>query len=419
MKNPNSFDDRFAKAIVETLNRAGFVAYYAGGWVRDFILHLPSDDVDIATNAPPETIQALFPHTVPLGIAFGIVLVIYEGHPFEVATFRKDLDYRDGRRPSRVEFSTPEEDAKRRDFTINGLFYDPIRNEVLDFVEGRTDIIARVIRAIGDPHQRIKEDRLRMVRAIRLACRLNFSIEKNTQEAIRARANELMPAVAIERIVQELTKIHAYHALPKMLLMLHEYHLLTAIFPELHSVSLQDLEERIEPITRYPTSAPLLLYLLPLFPSYTLEQQLFLSKELKCSNIDQQWIQYLSQAKKIIYDDERGVRPIENVEWVHFYAHSFCQAILQILAAHRSPDEAQTFLNAHSQRMATLRQAIENVQSRTPVIRAENLLRIGIPPGVEMGTLLKEAERISCNEQIFSPALVIEKLRHTPFWPRH
>ncbi|HEX5035421.1 MAG TPA: CCA tRNA nucleotidyltransferase, partial [bacterium] len=219
-----------ARQIVETLAKAGFVAYYAGGWVRDFLLQHPSDDIDIATNAPPETIQALFPHTIPIGIAFGIILVIIDGHQYEVATFRQDLDYKDGRRPSRIAFSTAAEDAKRRDFTINGMFYDPLKGEILDFVGGQKDLKQGLIRAIGNPHERIREDRLRMIRAIRLACRFRFQIEPETEQAIRAHALELLPAVAIERIVQELEKAHAFGTLRPTLIQLHDFGLLTPIF---------------------------------------------------------------------------------------------------------------------------------------------------------------------------------------------
>lgn len=145
-----------AFVIVDTLSKAGFIAYYAGGWVRDLLLQHPSDDIDIATNAPPETIQALFPHTVPLGIAFGIVLVIIDHHGYEVATFRKDIDYKDGRRPNRIEFATAMEDAKRRDFTINGMFYDPLEEKILDYVGGQEDLQKKIIRAIGNPHKELK-----------------------------------------------------------------------------------------------------------------------------------------------------------------------------------------------------------------------------------------------------------------------
>ncbi|HSX13482.1 MAG TPA: CCA tRNA nucleotidyltransferase, partial [Chlamydiales bacterium] len=219
-----------ARFIIDTLTKAGYIAYYAGGWVRDLLLQHESDDIDIATNAPPETIQALFPHTVPLGIAFGIVLVIVEHHQYEVATFRRDVDYADGRRPTKIEFATAIEDAKRRDFTINGMFYDPLQNQILDYVEGQADLKKKIIRAIGNPHERIKEDRLRMIRAIRLACRFNFTIEPQTQEAIRFHAKEIFPAVAIERIYQELTKGHDFKKLPEMLLELHSFGLLETIF---------------------------------------------------------------------------------------------------------------------------------------------------------------------------------------------
>lgn len=220
-----------ARFIIDTLHQAGFVAYYAGGWVRDYLLKHPSDDIDIATNAPPETIQALFPHTVPIGIAFGIILVIIDHHSYEVATFRQDQGYTDGRRPSQIAFTTAEEDAKRRDFTINGMFYDPLNGKILDYVGGKDDLQKKLIRAIGNPHERIKEDRLRMIRAIRLSCRFRFTIDKATQEAIHAHAKEIFPAVAIERIVQELTKAHQFKVLPEMLLHLHEFGLLAPLFP--------------------------------------------------------------------------------------------------------------------------------------------------------------------------------------------
>ncbi|MBU6446356.1 MAG: CCA tRNA nucleotidyltransferase, partial [Verrucomicrobia bacterium] len=270
-----------ARHIVETLAKAGFVAYYAGGWVRDLLLNHPSDDIDIATNAPPETIQALFAHTVPVGIAFGIVLVIIDGHQYEVATFRQDLDYKDGRRPSRIAFTTAEEDAKRRDFTINGMFYDPLKDHILDYVNGRADLEAKVIRAIGNPHERIKEDRLRMIRGIRLACRFGFHIEAATDAAIRAHANELFPAVAIERVWQEFTKGHAFGKLRLMLIGLHDFGILQAIFPDLSQVSLEEIEKRLLPIKDYPAHALTIASVLPLFPHYNLQRRLELCKKLK------------------------------------------------------------------------------------------------------------------------------------------
>src|SRR3990167_3427186 len=269
-----------AEFIVDQLAKAGFIAYYAGGWVRDFLLQHPSDDIDIATNAPPETIQALFSHTVPIGIAFGIVLVIIDGHQYEVATFRQDLDYHDGRRPSRIIFATAQDDAHRRDFTINGMFYDPKKDEILDYVNGRADLEAKIIRAIGNPHERIKEDRLRMIRAIRLACRFSFQIEEKTKAAILVHAKELFPAVAIERVWQEFTKGHNFGKLYPMLIMLHEFHLLETIFPVLKNQSIQDLKQELIYIQNYPKNAPLIASFLPLFPKASVEEQIALCKKL-------------------------------------------------------------------------------------------------------------------------------------------
>src|SRR5262249_35306551 len=153
--------------------------------------------------------------------------------------------------------------AKRRDFTINGMFYDPLTQEVLDYVHGRIDLEAKLIRAIGDPHERIREDRLRMMRAVRLACRFGFVIEKKTEEAIRFHAKELIPAVAMERIWQEFTKADAFQKLYPMLLQLHEMGLLQTIFQELEGVSLEEIRARLKPILAYPKGAPTIASFLP------------------------------------------------------------------------------------------------------------------------------------------------------------
>lgn len=406
-----------ARILIETLHRAGFIAYYAGGWVRDFLLGHPSDDIDIATNAPPETVQALFPHTVPIGISFGIILVLLEGHQFEVATFRQDLDYQDGRRPHRIAFSTAEEDAKRRDFTINGMFYDPIREGILDYVGGQKDLQARIIRAIGNPHERIKEDRLRMIRAIRMACRFDFAIEQKTQDAIRAHAKELFPAVAIERIVQELGKGHAFGQLRKMLLMLHEYGLLASIFPELPHLAFSELQRRLEPISRYPLSAPLIAFLLPMFAFHGLDEPLNLVKKLKLANIDTQFVTFLFRTRELIHDDMTRRRTVENVEWAYLYANAFCPTALQIIASHLDRSLEKAFLEEHEERLHSLSRAIDCIHRHAPIVTSAELIKAGIQPGKTMGMLLKEAERIAFNEHLYDPAVVLQNLRLSPLWP--
>ncbi len=403
-----------ARFIVETLGAAGYVAYYAGGWVRDFLLNHPSDDIDIATNAPPETIQALFPRTVPVGIAFGIVLVIIEGRQYEVATFRQDFDYKDGRRPSKVEFSTAVEDAKRRDFTINGMFYDPLKDEILDFVGGKKDLEKKVIRAIGNPHERIKEDRLRMIRAVRLSCRFGFQIDEATSDAIRAHSKELFPAVAIERIWQELGKGHAFGKLRPMLIKLHEFGLLSSIFPELEIVDLTEIERLLLPLKDYPKNAPLIAFLLPLFPKATLDEQLDLGKKLKIPNLEQQFTTFLFHAKELCH----APRPIEKVEWAYFYANSFSTLSLQIIGAHLEPRRQASFLKEHEERIEHLKSSIDRIRKHDPVVKSGDLLKAGVKPGKAMGALLEEADRISANSQIFDAEIIVAELMQSDLWPK-
>ncbi len=195
-----------AQRIVEKLRLHGHEAFFAGGWVRDFLLRRKPKDIDIATGALPDEVRKLFPHSRPVGAQFGVIQVHLYGHIYEVATFRSDRDYLDGRHPSSVEFSGPEQDAQRRDFTINGLFYDPVADRLIDYVHGRNDIQNRLIRTIGDPHARFAEDKLRMLRAIRFACSLDFRIAPKTWSAIQSFAADILQ-VSWERIRDELIQI--------------------------------------------------------------------------------------------------------------------------------------------------------------------------------------------------------------------
>lgn len=195
-----------AQDIANTLSAAGHTCYFAGGCVRDKLLGTEPKDYDIATSATPDQVLKLFPHADPIGAHFGVILVKHSGFGFEVATFRTDGSYADGRRPDSVTFSTPEEDASRRDFTVNGLFLNPATNELTDFVNGQVDITNKVIRAIGDPNERFAEDALRLMRAIRFATILNFEIEAETWRAIKTNAH-LVRNIATERIQGEFSQI--------------------------------------------------------------------------------------------------------------------------------------------------------------------------------------------------------------------
>lgn len=227
--------EQHARAIVQTLRDRGFTAYLAGGCVRDKLLGMEPKDFDVATDARTQEVRALFPHTVPVGAQFGVVLVNRDGHQVEVATFRADGAYLDGRHPASVRFSDPREDALRRDFTINGMFYDPVTEEVIDYVGGRRDLARRVIRAIGDPYARFAEDRLRMIRAIRLAARLGFAIDPETFAAIRALAPTIVD-IAWERIGDEVVKILTEGGAKRAFALLSESELLTVILPEIEAM---------------------------------------------------------------------------------------------------------------------------------------------------------------------------------------
>ncbi|HWP67214.1 MAG TPA: CCA tRNA nucleotidyltransferase [Candidatus Limnocylindria bacterium] len=220
-----------AASIVRRLRDAGYTAYFAGGCVRDRLLGRVPEDYDVATSAPPEAVRKLFARTVPVGMQFGVVLVLLGDERFEVATFRADDAYVDGRRPSAVHFGTAEDDAQRRDFTINAMYWDPLTDEVIDLVGGRADLAAGVIRAIGDPRARIAEDRLRMLRAVRLAARFGFTIEPATLAAIREAAATVTD-MAAERIGDEIVKIVTEGRARRGFELLAETALLDVVLPE-------------------------------------------------------------------------------------------------------------------------------------------------------------------------------------------
>ncbi|MCY3021386.1 MAG: CCA tRNA nucleotidyltransferase [Planctomycetota bacterium] len=197
----------FAIGVVRKLAAAGFRAVFAGGCVRDMLLGVQPQDYDVATSATPEQTMALFPRTVAVGVAFGVVRVLSEGEQplaVEVATFRGETTYSDGRHPDKVCFTDEVEDVKRRDFTVNGLLFDPLKNDVLDYVGGRRDLERKRLRAIGDPRQRFKEDHLRMLRAVRFASTLGFEIDVTTLRAIKTSAPRIT-AISAERIRDELS----------------------------------------------------------------------------------------------------------------------------------------------------------------------------------------------------------------------
>lgn len=228
----------FAESICRTLRAAGHQAYLVGGCVRDILLEREPADYDVATDAAPDCVQQLFPHSLAVGAKFGVIVVTEDSESgaaaqVEVATFRSDVSYSDGRHPDQVVYSdSPQEDAKRRDFTINALFLDPETKEILDFVGGRDDLRAGIVRAIGNPADRFREDKLRMVRAVRFAARFRYAIESGTFTAIVKSAQNILE-VSAERLRDELTKILTEGAARRGFELLDETRLLPELLPEI------------------------------------------------------------------------------------------------------------------------------------------------------------------------------------------
>jgi tRNA nucleotidyltransferase/poly(A) polymerase len=233
-----------AMEITRQLRDAGFQALWAGGCVRDQLLGLVPKDYDVATNARPEQVQELFGkrRTLAIGASFGVIAVLKKGClPVEVATFRSDGAYIDGRRPTTVQYTTAEQDSQRRDFTINGMFYDPLANEVIDYVGGQKDLENRVVRAIGDPRARFAEDKLRMLRAVRFATTLEFELDRATLAAVQEMAAEIT-VISAERIGAELTRLLVHPRRSQGIKLLHSAGLLGVLLPELADDAAKDSE---------------------------------------------------------------------------------------------------------------------------------------------------------------------------------
>ncbi|HOX36667.1 MAG TPA: CCA tRNA nucleotidyltransferase [Candidatus Brocadiia bacterium] len=260
---------RIAHGIARKLRLGGFSAHFAGGCVRDALLGLSPQDIDIATSARPDEIMAMFPECRAVGASFGVVLVRIGEFDFEVATYRSEGEYSDGRRPDSVNFCSPEEDVKRRDFTVNAMLYDPEAEELMDIVGGRADLEARIIRAVGNPEARFSEDHLRMLRAARFSAKLGFEIETATAEAIRKNAG-LIERISSERIAVEMEHILTGRRPAFAIRLMDELGLLERILPEV--VALKGIEQprNLHPEGDVFTHTMICLDRIPEHPSFEL-----------------------------------------------------------------------------------------------------------------------------------------------------
>ncbi len=339
-----------------------------------------------------------------------------EGHQFEVATFRRDIGYESGRRPNSIELAEPEEDAIRRDFTINGMFFDPLEERIIDYVGGIEDIHKRIIQTIGNPDERFLEDRLRMIRAVRFAARFGFTIDEETQTGIALNADTLFPAVAMERVWQEFNKITAYPGADQAFVEMHRLKLLPIIFPALNLVHLNEIKQRVAPFPHFPKTCNTILYLMELFPEVSLEEQLNICRYLKTSAREMALVEYMFHFRKKTNQEMLRLNGIDFAEWGYLYAHPQASMCLEVISARLPPEIRPSFLGAHKERKEYLSPHIGRIVNKKPLVSASLLQQEGILPGKNMGMLLKEAEKIAINYNLHDPRLVIEQLKQSPLW---
>jgi poly(A) polymerase len=373
----------FAYQIVQRLQQAGFEAVWAGGCVRDMLLGLKPKDYDVATSALPEQIRDLFGHrqTLAIGASFGVITVLgpKSAGQVEVATFRQDAEYSDGRRPDSVRFSTAELDAQRRDFTINGMFYDPVQDVVLDFVDGRRDIDERVIRAIGNPEERIAEDKLRMLRAVRFAATYQFHLDQATATAIRQHAVEIH-LVSGERIGQELRRMLCNSTRRIAAELLQDTELLEQIVDhgKLLTANRANWKTRLRWLDKLKTSRfePAAVVLLaPLL------------KEHGLSSVAERWKLSVAERKTIQWIDEHWLQLTRaaSLPWSQIQpllAHPDATLTLDLAEAAAGPE--QVGLVVCRQRLAWPREKLDP----PPLLDGNDLRGLGLKPGPEFARLL-------------------------------
>lgn len=383
---------RFALEVVAALRRAGYQAYWAGGCVRDELLGRTPKDYDVATNALPDEIRRVFRHrkTLAVGAAFGVITIV--GRPgegqIEVATFRRDDTYSDGRHPDKVHFSTAEEDAKRRDFTINGLFLDPIENRVIDYVGGQEDLRKGIIRAIGDPRERFTEDKLRMLRAVRFAAEFGFSIDPQTFDAIKEMAPQIVQ-VSAERIAAELEKCLTGSGRRLAAELLVATGLLEAIIPELaqaivHSPGVWRENLAVAEKLIQPTFALALAVLY--WRLITPEQSEHIARRLRLSNEVRLSSSWLLRVRHML--TEAPHRPWSEVHPVASSPHAgellrWGEALA--VAGSLDPSVLQWWREKLSQP--------RELWDPPPLVSGDDLQALGIPPGPVYRKILGEIRR--------------------------
>ncbi len=391
--------------VVRRLRAAGFTAYWAGGSVRDILLGRLPKDYDVATSARPEEVRSLFGRrrTIPIGAAFGIVTVVgpRRAGQVEVATFRRDSPYVDGRHPDHVEYASPEEDARRRDFTINGLFYDPLVDDpsarLIDYVGGRRDIERRILRTIGDPHERFGEDWLRMLRAVRFTATYQLTPDRSMIEAVRAHADKIL-GISAERITAELRWMLVHASRRRAVELLHEWHLLAEIAPQLDQLAETpaweeqlDILERLESCD-FALSLAVLLETLARTDRPRLMVR-SVTRRWRLSNAERDTVVWLLERRGLLDDVERRkwseLQPVVVDE-------RFARLADWAVAAAQVRGQSTEPLEALIRRSRLPRETVDP----PPLLTGDDLTAAGWKPGPRFGRVLRAVRSAQLDEQI-------------------
>lgn len=402
----------FAVDVVRRLQEAGYTALWAGGCVRDLLMGHPPDDYDVATSARPEQVRELFGkrRTLAIGASFGVILV--QGPrdkntgDVEVATFRTEGPYLDGRRPEHVSFATPEEDAQRRDFTINGMFYDPLADQLHDYVRGRDDLERRLVRAIGDARARFIEDKLRMLRAVRMTARFAFQLEPATASAVRQMAKEIL-VVSSERIAQELRKMLTHVRRSVAMSLADEVALLSVILPELSPIlkapdgsswgrTLGMLDRLEQP--RFELALATLLYEVdPSAPEAAARMAEVVCRRLRLSN---------DEIERIVWLTRHKVLPSDICQWKlsrlkRLMASPDIEDLLRLYRVAAEAGEGDLASVAFCERF--LAETPASTINPPEIISGDNLIALGAKPGAKFKVWLDQLRDAQLEGTIHTP----------------
>ena len=378
--------------VIRHLRDAGHEALLAGGCVRDMLLGIRPIDYDVATSATPMQVKALFRRVRMIGAKFGVAMVIRRGRPVEVATFRNDLSYTDGRRPDAVEFTSAREDAQRRDFTINGMFYDPLEPKLVDYVGGKKDLKARTVRAIGDADKRFAEDYLRMLRAVRFANRLGFTIEAKTAAAIRLRADHIA-RISGERIRDEFEKMLVHPSAAAAVAQMKGLCLLPEILPELFADA-DRYAAALRRIEAVAAQGDLMLALGALLGGLTKGEIGRIARRWGGSNDCRDGVQWM--AAHLGHWPDAADLPLCDFKRLMAPKH-----FGRLRTLWRADELAATGARTQSRRIARRAAAIPHSRiSPRPFVTGDDLIQMGVSEGLIVGRALKAVYDAQLNEEL-------------------